>query len=86
MTDGEMVKLMVRISLLNGKMCDLLREISRHPNGEAMLDELHDNGVGLDWEFAEIAHAHLVHPERWTFVNRFTLRWKAKAAEAAGGE
>ena len=84
MTDGKMVKMMARIYRLNEQILGLLEDLSDHPNGEALVADVHDNGVGYSWDFASIAHSHLVHPDRWECSHRGPLRWKA--ADAAGGE
>ena len=66
MTDGQLVKVMARLQ----KLCDeiiyiLNEEISNHENGEAICGELLDNGLGYNWDCADIIHPHLQHPERW---------------------
>lgn len=84
MTDGKLVSVMRRIYRLNERIRDLLGDLSEHPNGEALLAELHENGAGYSWDFEIMVHSHLVHPDRWEYVRGGRLKWKA--AEAAKGE
>ena len=84
MTDGDLIGVMVRLQ----KHCDeiiyiLNEEIVNHENGEALCGELHDNGLGYNWDLADIAHSHLRHPERWRCLDgvlrfRQTLGMKGK--------
>ena len=75
MTDGEMIKVTARIYRLSSVIDDLLHDLLAHPNGEALRDELHDNGLGYTWDCASIVHDHLNYPERWEYVNANTLTY-----------
>lgn len=66
MTDGELVKVMARLQRLDDEIAWILNEeIIDHPNGEELIGDLHDNGLGYRLECSAIAHPHLTHPERW---------------------
>ena len=81
MTDGELVRVMARIYHLTEQVTDLMNEdVLNHPNGEALLGELRDEGLGYSWDCALITHPHLVHPERWVCMGG-TLKSK-RAAQA----
>lgn len=67
MTDGELIKAMAKIQKLSDEIAYILNEeLVNHPNGEALLGELHDNGLGYRLNCLSLAHSHLSHPERWT--------------------
>jgi len=86
MTDGEVVAITARMQRLSDNIMGLLNKLEDHPNGEALLTELHENGLGYSWVFASITHSHLVHPERWQCVSNTKLRYVGKAVKAAESE
>ncbi len=85
MTDGKMVKVLGHIYRLNEQIKDLMDDaLLNHPNGEALVGEMQENGMGYGYDCHSIAYSHLVHPERWEYSHRGPPRWKA--AKAAGGK
>ncbi len=78
MTDGKLVKAMARVYRLNEQIRDLMYEASNHPNGQALIWELQENGLGYTVDCASIAYGHLVHPERWECTHHGPLKWKGK--------
>ena len=81
MTDGKMIKVMARIYRLTNTVDDLINNLRAHPNGEALRDALHDNGLGCVWDCASIAADHLNYPERWVYVNAGTLTYVGPMAQ-----
>ena len=83
MTDGELIKAMYRLARLCNQMHDLMYVVSvEHPNGKALVEDLHEEGLGCLWDCVSIAYPHLIHPERWEQVGRGLERHlRRKAAE-----
>ncbi|KKK93437.1 hypothetical protein LCGC14_2692880 [marine sediment metagenome] len=66
MTDGQLVKVMARVQRLSDEKHRLIEDvILEHPNGEALCEELKDEGMGYTWCCALLTHPYLKHPERW---------------------
>ncbi len=87
MTDGEMVKSLARIYRLNEKICIAVTRIcEEHPNGEELHEALQADAVGIGTNVMSIGLDHLVHPERWEYVNGGTLRYGGRKPTEAGGD
>lgn len=71
MTDGQLLKTMARLQRLTNEISYIIdEEILNHPNGKSLRGELHDNGLGYNWDFWLIAHSHLIHPGRWRYERK----------------
>lgn len=67
MNDGELVRAMARLQRHSDEIKYILdEEIPNHPNGEALLADLQDNGLGYRLDCVSIVHPHLKRPQRWT--------------------
>jgi hypothetical protein len=67
-TDLDVIKLARRLDAYQDKILELvhLLDDSEHPNTQAIVDRLNDNGYPiLSWATHAI-HNELEHPERWT--------------------
>ena len=75
MTDGKMLKIMAQLDRLACRAIVLMDSLENHPNGDALIEDLKENGCGYLWDFPEIARPHLVHPERWEFTKHGDPKW-----------
>jgi hypothetical protein len=76
MTDGELAKAATRLNRLHYEASMLIEKIGDHPNGEQIIEDMFDNGMGHTWSCGLIVHEHMVHPERWEWTENDILRYK----------
>lgn len=78
MTDGELAKAAARLRRLHNEAHSVIEQIAGHPNGEQIIRDLHDNGLGYLCDFGSIVHEYMIHPERWELTQSGILHWTPK--------
>ena len=82
MTDGDAANLARRIDEWNWKIVLAMEELRKHPNGQAMMDRMVDNGFGTPSLAEHVVHEQFQHPEAWD-VDEFRIAHRgAKRAVA----